>query len=238
MNGESDGAPMPNSLPSRPTNSPCNGESLENAESVRVMQGGEPHRGNYPLRFLSLPTHNMQIDTKWNSGNFTLEHSAEVSEKQMPALASLGLLYLAQRNRKHDEVLGAFTKVNGKNKRKEGWKRSEVAFAPELAKSLVAAYGDNFVLAEGEGEVKLETVTIAEEYIRDTADSKFTEERAIAEARESLPNEQFDKWVEGIKAYGKFESTHTADGEDYSKEFLSAIRARKLEVTRASLKGV
>lgn len=167
----------------------------------------------------------MQIETKWNSGNFSLSHVAEVAEAQLPGLASLGLLYLAQRNRKHDEVLGAFTKVNGKSKRKEGWKRGDVGFTPALASGLAVAYGENFKLVEGEKEVSLEVLTDVQEYIRDTAEAKFLKEREVAATLESatdvvrLAKHKAMGWDES-------KSTHTADGEDYSPEYLAAIRTR------------
>lgn len=188
--------------------------------------------GMNPLLVPCFPKHNMQIDTKWNSGNFSLAHSAEVSEAQLPQLASLGLLYLAQRNRKHDETLGAFEKKDGKNVRKAGWKRGDVEFTPALASGLTVAYGYNFKLADGDKEVALEVLTDVTEYVRDTVESKFTFEKEIATARESLPQAEFDKWVTGIREYGQFADTHTEDGEDFSKEFLIAIRNKVNAIKR------
>lgn len=175
----------------------------------------------------------MQANTKWNSGNFTLTHSAEIPEAMIPAVLSIGILWLAQRNREHDVVLGAFEKVNGKNKRKAGFKRGDVAFTPALALALKAGYEDNFVVENGEAKLKLDVQTFVEEYVRDTAEAKFAFEREVATARESLPQAEFDKWLEGIRAYGEFADTHTADGEDYSKEFLLAIRNKINAIKRA-----
>lgn len=174
----------------------------------------------------------MKIATKWNSGNFTLAHSAEVTEEQVPVLASLGLLYLAQRNREHDEVLGAYEKVDGKKKRKAGWKRNDVAYGATLAERLAATYAE-FKL---DGDEVLDVDTVVTEYIRDTVESKFTDERAVAEARESLPEAEFEKWLRGTLGFKG--ETHTADGDDYSREFLLAIRERKLAIQRAQMANI
>lgn len=171
----------------------------------------------------------MKISTQWNSGNFSLSHSAEVAEEQIPALASLGLLYLAQRNREHDEILGAYETVGGKKKRKAGFKRNDVAYNATLASKLAESYAE-FKLDEGE---TLDVDTTVVEYIRDTVESKFTDERAVAAARESLPNAEYEKWLRGTLGFKG--ETHTPDGEDYSREFLLAIRERKLAIQRAQM---
>lgn len=168
----------------------------------------------------------IKIKTQWNSGNFSLSHQVEATEEQVLALAEKGLLWYMQRNREHDEVLGAFEKQGDKQVRRKGFKRGDVAFAVPMAMALKAAYGDIVVGEAG----KLAVDTMVGEYLRETgADSKFTEERAIAGRHESKGD--LEEWL--MEKCEFAEATHGEDGE-YSVEMLRAVRAYKLQVLRAS----
>lgn len=164
------------------------------------------------------------IKTQWNSGNFSLSHEVEVDEVGTLALAEKGLLWHMQRNREHDAVLGAFEQVAGKSVRKKGFKRGDVSYSTNLADKLQAVYGK---FGEKGQEVKVTTAIV--EYLREAgADSKFTEETAIATRHESANN--LEEW---LKSKCKYEGeTHGEDGE-YDVAALRAIRAYKLEVLRA-----
>lgn len=165
----------------------------------------------------------MKINTKWNSGNFSLTHGVEVDEAGLLALAEKGLLWFMQRNREHDGVLGAFERVGGKSVRRKGWKRGDVAYGLPMATALKAVYGELKLSGS-----KLPVVTEVSEYIREVgADSKFTEERQIAGRHESKGD--LEEWL--LEKCEFADATHGEDGE-YSVEMLRAVRAYKLEVLR------
>lgn len=165
-----------------------------------------------------------KINTKWNSGNFSLSHGVEVDEVGLLALAEKGLLWFMQRNREHDGVLGAFEQVGGKSVRRKGWKRGDVAYGLPMATALKAVYGE-LKLTESS---KLPVTTEVGEYIREAgADSKFTEERAIAGRHESKGD--LEEWL--LEKCEFADATHDAEGE-YSVEMLRAVRGYKLEVLR------
>lgn len=165
-----------------------------------------------------------KIKTQWNSGNFSLSHQVEATEEQVLALAEKGLLWYMQRNREHDVVLGAFEKQGDKQVRRKGFKRGDVAYAPNLAVELKAVY-EELKLDENS---KLPVMTDVVEYLRETgADSKFTEERQIAGRHESKGD--LEEWL--MEKCEFAEATHGEDGE-YSVEMLRAVRAYKLEVLR------
>lgn len=177
------------------------------------------------------------IKCSWNSGNFTLSHEVKVDDKGTLALAEKGLLWHMQRNREHDVVLGAMTndrklarkdaKGNGPW-RKEGFKRGDVGYSPELAEKLQATYA-----AFGDEGAEIDVLTTVAEYIRDVADSKFTEETAIATRHESAND--LEVW---LKEKCKYEGeTHGEDGE-FDVAMLRSIRALKLEVLRASAANI
>ena len=77
-----------------------------------------------------------KITTQWNLGNYTVALEVEATETLLPALASLGLRFLGQRNTEVDKVMGGFEKVKGKNVRKKNWKRGEVPFSKDMAAEL------------------------------------------------------------------------------------------------------
>lgn len=167
----------------------------------------------------------IKIKTQWNSGNFSLSHQVEATEEQVLALAEKGLLWYMQRNREHDEVLGAFEKQGDKQVRRKGFKRGDVLYDKGTADDLKAVYGE-VALSESS---KLPVETDVVEYIRETgADSKFTEERAIAGRHESQGD--LEEWL--MEKCEFAEATHGEDGE-YSVEMLRAVRTYKLEVLRA-----
>lgn len=158
----------------------------------------------------------MKVVTSWNSGNFSLRHEVEVGPEQVAALASDGLLYRMQRNREHDEVLGAFTKDGEKKVRKPKWKRIDVGYDAGLAAKLKGVYG---------GDEAMPVVTEVTEYIREAgADSKFTEEIAIAGRHESAGD--LAEWL--LEKCDYVGDTHGDDGE-YHAEMLRAVRGYKLK---------
>lgn len=158
----------------------------------------------------------MKIETKWNSGNFTLGHVTEVTEAQRDILAKQGLLWFAQRNREHDVVLGAYTTVAGKKVRREGWKRQDVEFDAKLADALTAAYG-SFEVADG---VKVSVDTTVTEYVRENAEPKYAQ-AAKAMARHESAND-LETWLKDKIGFDG--DTHGADGE-YNVDALKAIDA-------------
>lgn len=161
----------------------------------------------------------MKIKADWNSGNFSLAHEVEVSEAQVAELASDGLLYRMQRNREHDEILGAFEKVGDKKVRRKAWKRIDVGYDATLASKLVKSYGE----VKFEGDI-IPVVTAITEYVRDGgADSKFTEETAIAVRHESAGD--LEEWLKATVGYAG--DTHGEDGE-YDAGMLRAVRGYKL----------
>jgi hypothetical protein len=168
-----------------------------------------------------LTHHMMKVAHDWNSGNFSLSHSAEVTEEQYAILANKGLLWFMQRNREHDKILGAFEMVGGKEKRKAGWKRQDIAYDAKLAEKLEGIYSS----AEVESGNEISIDTVISENLREGKEIAYAEEKKVAAQRESLPEKEWEKWVEGIRAYGAFEDTH--DGEDWSLDFLRAMNAKK-----------
>lgn len=158
------------------------------------------------------------IKTSWNSGNFTLTHSVEATDEMVQVFAEKGLLWFAQRNREHDVVLGAFESVDGKNKRRKGFSRGDVGFTSAMANSLSKAY-----TKLGEKDATFDVTTTVGEYIRDVADSKFTEETAIASRHESAGD--LEEWLEAKCDY--VGETHGEDGE-FAVEMLRAVRTFKI----------
>jgi hypothetical protein len=162
----------------------------------------------------------IKITHDWNSGNFSLSHSAEVTQEQLVTLASKGLLWHAQRNRKHDEVLGAFHTVDGKQKRKDKWKRNDVVFAGDMADRLADVYRE-FEIAEGE---KLRIDTIVGEYTRETAALVYRDARNLLERKESDPKiADLQSWLAEFCGYTG--PTHTEDESDYAQAALVAVNA-------------
>lgn len=175
-----------------------------------------------------------QVDTKWNLGNFTVALAAEVDDETRDTLANLGLRFLGQRNTEVDKILGAFEKVGGKDKRKAGWKRNEVGYTAALASALAKSF-ESLALPDSDDTVT--AVCAVTEYVRDTVESKFTEERQIAAMLESAPDDVREEKHRDMKWDGSLD-THTPDGDDYSREYLMAIRARKLEKRKADLTAI
>ena len=116
--------------------------------------------------------------------------------------------------------------VNGKRKRKDKWKRNDVDFSPSVADSLQAALSK---LAMPDSEIPLAVDVDVLEYIRDVAESKFTEERALMTRHESAND--LEEWMESkVKFLG---DTHGDDGE-FNIDALKAVR----EFKKAALAGL
>lgn len=90
---------------------------------------------NFTFSF-SLPTHSMQVKDQFNCGKFLVTLSADLSDEQVAALLPFSLRYGGQRNTKVDRILGGFETVDGKEKRRADYKRSDVDYSDELAQSL------------------------------------------------------------------------------------------------------
>lgn len=179
----------------------------------------------------------MKITTNWNSGNFSLRHQVEVTAGQLEELAADGLLYRMQRNREHDEVLGAFKKEGDKKVRKAGWKRIDVGYADNLAKALASTDGYKVLKFGNEGEqidAIVPVVTEVTEYVRtQSAEGKpGEEEKEIAGRHESAGD--LEEWL-AVKCNYTGE-THSEDGE-YHPAMLMAVNAAKRAAIAAARKA-
>jgi len=185
----------------------------------------------------------MKIETNWNVGNFSLALAADMSQDRVNELAGFIIRHFGQRVTQVDKVMGAFTtdKVlakapKGKGPwRKKDWTRNGVPYTPEMAKALRECFL-SLPVPDSDDVVPCEAQVV--EYIRDTVESKFTEERAIAESIESASDTEQAAALARIKWTTGIDSIHTEDGEDYSREFLMAIRTRKLEKRKADLTAI
>jgi hypothetical protein len=163
----------------------------------------------------------MKIETKWNLGNFALTLSSTVSDQMRDALASFGLRFLGQRVSKVDHILGGYTKKDGKEVRKAGWRRTDAAFSTDVAAKLALAFSE---LAIPDSEAKLPAQAVLTEYVPTAAEPKFKDEKVIASRHESAND--LEEWL--ADKVGFEGDTHGTDGE-FSLEMLSAIRTYKLE---------
>jgi hypothetical protein len=180
-----------------------------------------------------------KINITWNSGNFALNHEVELTDSQLREAAAKGILWHAQRNREQDVVLGAFTKVNGKTKRREGWKRIDVPYSTDMAQKLSAVFS-KIVLVDADDEKKqpevaVDVLTTVSEYDRESGgDYKFT--REIAKLGEKESNDTLETWLAGetfsagtlgtLKCKPYVGPTHTEDGEAFHPDALAECRAR------------
>lgn len=166
----------------------------------------------------------MMIKASWNSGNFTLAHTAEVDDVGLAALAEKGLLWHAQRNGEHDKALGSMETVDGREKRKTGWKRGDVGYSASGASALVTAYAELGDLEAVE--------TVVTEYVREEG-AKFVDEKAGMLKHESAGD--LEAWLKTSCGYSG--ATHGEDGE-YSVDALRAVRVRRLALQAEMLKGL
>lgn len=162
----------------------------------------------------------MKVQTNWNLGNFTVALSTEATDAVRDRLASYGLRFLAQRVTAVDKVMGGFETVNGKEKRKTGWKRGQVAYTPEMATALAGVFAE--LAFPDDPKDAVAAVASITEYVRDTVESKFTEETAIASRHESAGD--LEEWL--VDKVGYADDTHGEDGE-YSRAMLLAVREYK-----------
>jgi hypothetical protein len=167
------------------------------------------------------------IEAKSTVGNFLVNCKAEVTEEQFAYFASKGLLWTMQRQTEVDKVLGAFTTgADGKSKRKDKWTRNSVDYSADMGRKLHTVFASLAMPDE-----MPDTVTTADviEYIRDVAESKFTEERALMTRHESAND--LEEWLESkVKFLG---DTHGDDGE-FNIDALKAVR----EFKKAALAGL
>lgn len=167
-----------------------------------------------------------KVTTESTLGNYKAIVSVEADENLQGILLPLGLKYVLQRQQSIDTTLGAFQMVNGKRKRKESWRRNDVIYTALLGERLQAALS---TLAMPDSEIPLAVDVDVLEYIRDVAESKFTEERALMTRHESAND--LEEWLESkVKFLG---DTHGDDGE-FSIDALKAVR----EFKKAALAGL
>lgn len=161
-----------------------------------------------------------KIETKWACGNFEVKLVVVVdapnpTEKEI-ALFQAGVRWFGQRNSEVDKILGGFETVDGKSKRKAGFKRNDVPYSAELAAKLKASFES---LEYAEGQTLAESVEVGE-YVRDVAEAKYDNERAAMLRHEQKGD--LEEWLE--KVIGFKGDTHGDDGE-YHPHALAAIRA-------------
>ena len=167
-----------------------------------------------------------KVTTESTLGNYEAIVSVDADEILQGILLPLGLKYVLQRQQSIDTTLGAFQMVNGKRKRKDKWKRNDVDYSTSVADSLQAALSK---LAMPDSEIPLAVDVDVLEYIRDVAESKFTEERALMTRHESAND--LEEWMESkVKFLG---DTHGDDGE-FNIDALKAVR----EFKKAALAGL
>lgn len=169
-----------------------------------------------------------EVYTQWNLGNFTVTLSTPVTEAQLGALADLGLRFLGQRQSTVDKVLGGFEKgENGKLQRKKGWKRIDAAYSAELSEALAKEFAELEV--EDGSKLSIQNVTIGE-YVPNTPEAKFVDERAAMSRHESMTGgkdspsklQELEVWMRETIGYDG--AIWTEDEEDYSVDALKAVR--------------
>jgi hypothetical protein len=167
-----------------------------------------------------------KVTTESTLGNYKAVVSVDADEALQEILQSFGLKYVLQRQQSIDTTLGAFQMVNGKRKRKVGWKRNDVDYSTAVADSLQAALSK---LAMPDSEIPLAVNVDVLEYIRDVAIVAFTEERALMTRHES--DDDLESWlVNRVKYDGP---SHGDDGE-FNIDALKAVR----EFKKAALAGL
>jgi hypothetical protein len=167
-----------------------------------------------------------KITTESTLGNYKAVVSVDADEILQGILLPLGLKYVLQRQQSIDATLGAFHTVNGKRKRKESWRRNDVIYTALLGERLQSSLSS---LAMPDSEIPLAVSAEVTEYIRDVAESKFTEERVLMGRHES--DDDLESWlVNKVKYDGP---SHGDDGE-FALDALKAVR----EFKKAALAGL
>lgn len=180
--------------------------------------------GNYALPHApSFATHTMKkITTESTLGNYKAIISVNADDTLQEKLLPLGLKYVLQRQTTIDKTLGAFTVVDGKAKRKSGWKRNDVEYTEAVAKELHTALSTLAMPDESNLAVEAEIV----EYIREVKEAAFTSEKAAMSRHESAND--LESWLADKIGYDG--DTHGDDGE-YHPAALAAIRAYVKQLT-------
>ena len=173
--------------------------------------------GNHAFPYApSFATHIMKITTESTLGNYKAIISVDANEALQAKLLPLGLKYVLQRQTNIDKVLGAFHIVDGKSKRKSGWKRNDVEYTESLASKLHDALSTLAMPDESHLMVDAEI----EEYIREVAVLKYALAKSAMLRHES--KNDLESWLEDTVGYDG--DTHGEDGE-YHVEALKAIDA-------------
>lgn len=165
----------------------------------------------------------MKIEVKSNYGNFDYRLTAEVGEDvnvQTVSLCKQGLLNIAYR------VAGsAVDKALGVKERKA------VNYSEADAERINAAVSKKLAELEAkDGTLKALEMSFAvtgEHEWGATVESKFTEEKKLAERHESA--DDLESWLEGKCGY--VGATHGDDGE-YARPMLEAIRVYKIKMLK------
>jgi hypothetical protein len=144
-------------------------------------------------------------------GNYKWNAEAEITDGMIDVLLAAGCLQFGQRS----PSTAAEKEMAGYEKRPKGFSRDSIPFSETGAKTLEKHIG-SFEIAEG---VTLEsTVTVEQYFGAETAESKYTAERAKYVQRKDT----LDKLA---KAVGYDGPVGDGTADNAPKEFLVAIRA-------------
>lgn len=155
-----------------------------------------------------------KVKTSWGLGNFAMALECEVTPENEAILLEAGLRALGQAVQV-DPILGGFETVDGKQVRRKGWKRGDVAFSEEKAKEIEAAMAAAKVNGKALGFVAKATFKAGD----------FKEEIYIVGLHESKGD--LETWLLDRVEYAG--DTHDSAGE-YSQEMLAAVRAFKIRM--------
>lgn len=165
----------------------------------------------------------MKIEVKSNYGNFDYRLTAEVGDSvnaETVSLCKQGLLNIAYR------VAGsAVDKALGVKERKA------VNYSEADAERINAAVSGKLKELEAKDStlkaLEMSFAVTGEHEWGATVESKFTEEKKLAERHESA--DDLEEWLEGRCGYGG--QTHGEDGE-YHPAMLAAIRVYKIRMLK------
>lgn len=173
----------------------------------------------------------MNIETKWNVGQFLTTLTATVDEATVEALLPLALRYLGQRNTEIDRILGGFeVGPDGKSKRRADYKRNEVEYSDELAQALAKSFSTlEFPDSTKEKPHTLAVEVAIERYEGGGSEPKYAaEKRAVAEylvANEGKLKDGSARTVASFCANRGIEAPTDADKWKEDETFLKNVKA-------------
>ena len=165
------------------------------------------------------------IKANWNLGNYNVSIAAKATPELEEKLLVAGLTQIGQRQSGIDEAMGAFIGEGKNKKRKEKWSRGDVAYSDDMANTLATIFSR---LSSKAFEIEgLECTVNVEEYVREAAELKYRDERAMAKEVNAKGEGKLEAWLEAKIGYtGK---AWADDGLDFSEEALKAIKAKVAE---------